>query len=448
MKKLLFALPLVAGASWAGTTMYSGNQTQKGYDDLVAQLDQLSTFAVVSESYNAGFINSTAITKVMSSSSPDAKVLFRLQHAIDHSPIGFDDSGARIGASTIVTTLVTDDMSEEARDFLGRFDTGEVFVLNSQLGLSGTSSNEFVLNKLLIKEDGDRLDFQGGNYQFDYDSNGKLTGQGQTGSLNVSTADAVELVVSASTATYDLDWVSKGVYTGTQEYKIPSITVSQPDAGIDVSLNDVLMDSETRIEDGKIASEASFNVADLKSPLPLNAAKIGFEMDGFALAGLQSYLQMTSSLMTSSIDEDADPTVLMEQLTDAYKKLFNPGTSLGYSVSLSNDGGDMDGNVKATFIGDGSTSGSDHMATLGDLLRAMTGELQFNADAAALEQTPAAMFLNDPSVGAYVQNDGEKYRSTIKVADLVVDINGEPLSLELMFGDMLAMPLDLSFLAQ
>ena len=28
MKKLLFALPLLAGASWAGTTYYAGNQTQ------------------------------------------------------------------------------------------------------------------------------------------------------------------------------------------------------------------------------------------------------------------------------------------------------------------------------------------------------------------------------------------------------------------------------------
>ena len=46
MKKLLAVLPLVAGASWAGTTYYSGSQTRDAYDQLLAQLGQISSFAV------------------------------------------------------------------------------------------------------------------------------------------------------------------------------------------------------------------------------------------------------------------------------------------------------------------------------------------------------------------------------------------------------------------
>jgi len=32
MRKLLLALPLVAGASWAGTTYYSSSQSEPAYD--------------------------------------------------------------------------------------------------------------------------------------------------------------------------------------------------------------------------------------------------------------------------------------------------------------------------------------------------------------------------------------------------------------------------------
>jgi uncharacterized protein YdgA (DUF945 family) len=88
---------LVAGASWAGASYYAGAQTQSGYEQLLLQLNELKPFTLVNEEYYAGVANSTAITKVMESTAADAKVLFRLHHAINHSPIGMNDSGVRVG---------------------------------------------------------------------------------------------------------------------------------------------------------------------------------------------------------------------------------------------------------------------------------------------------------------------------------------------------------------
>lgn len=447
MKKLLFALPLVAGASWAGTTMYSGTQTHNAYDNLVAQLDELSTLTVESEAYNAGFMQSTAITRVMNASGPGATVLFRLQHVINHSPVSINDNGARVGSSHIVTTLITDDMSEDVHEFLAHFESGEAFVMHSQIGFSGIASNELILNRLSMDEDGNQINFDGGNYRFDYDIGGKLSGQGQAGTLTVNIGDAMMFEVSPSTASYDLDWVSKGIYSGTQDFNIPMVTMHSPDTGMDVTLNNMSITSETTISNGIVSGGASLSIASLDSPLPVTAASLTAGFDGFSLAGVENYTRIINSLMVSS-EAEADAIVTMEQVGEAYKQLFNSGSSIVYALSLANDGGDMDASLKLKFIGDGSPGGSDNIATVGDLLRAMQGELIFDADAAALEQTPAVMLLMNPAVEAYVLNDGVTYSSNIKVADLIMDINGEPLSLELMLGDMLAMPLDFSMLAE
>ena len=144
MKKLLVAIPLVAGASWAGASYYAGSQTQHGYDRLLAQLNELKPFTLVNESYYAGVANSTAITKVMDSTAAEAKVLFRLHHDIQHSPIGMNEDGLRVGAATIVTTLVRDEsLSDELIAAMADFTEGEPIQLNTSVGFDEPPSTSY-----------------------------------------------------------------------------------------------------------------------------------------------------------------------------------------------------------------------------------------------------------------------------------------------------------------
>ena len=63
MKKLLIALPLVAGVAVAGTSHYAGTQTENEYEKLLKQLNNFSPFVFVNETYESGLGSSTAITK-------------------------------------------------------------------------------------------------------------------------------------------------------------------------------------------------------------------------------------------------------------------------------------------------------------------------------------------------------------------------------------------------
>ena len=112
MKNLLLALPLIAGVSWAGTTLYSGAQTQPAYNRLLAQLNNSKILAVKSVEYEAGFTSSTAITEVrLNNSKTDERVY--LQHKISHSPVSMVPENARFGAAKIVTTLMVDKFEDE-----------------------------------------------------------------------------------------------------------------------------------------------------------------------------------------------------------------------------------------------------------------------------------------------------------------------------------------------
>ena len=129
MRKLLLALPFVAGASWAGTTYYAGSQTEPAYERLISQLNEFKPFTVESEEYQAGFLQSVAVTRVMDSAGPDAKLLFRLKHVINHSPLGVNDNGARIGSSVIRTTLLADPDNTGMATVISGFSGQEPFCL-------------------------------------------------------------------------------------------------------------------------------------------------------------------------------------------------------------------------------------------------------------------------------------------------------------------------------
>ena len=86
-------------------------------------------------------------------------------------------------------------------------------------------------------------------------------------------------------------------------------------------------------------------------------------------------------------------------------------------------------------------NGFDSVTTVRDLLNILTLEAHMEADVEAVISLPWPCFMGAPEAQQYIVSDGLKYTSDITVSDLIVDINGNPLSLEMMVGDMLDMPL-------
>jgi|GEM_PF-1244127 len=448
MKKILLALPFVATASWAGTTLYTGSQSRTAYDDLLAQLDASTTLSVSAESYDAGFMSSSAITRVRFSDAAEAKVLFRLRHEIAHSPVGVNEGRARVGAARIVTTLLTDTLDDDILELLGAFEGGEPFVLDSDVDFAGRASHALRIAPVdLAGEGGATLRFDGANYTIDAETEKHLAGTGTFGEITFDDpTTGMRVTVAPGTDRFELDWVQEGVFTGGQQLDPGTVRIES--TGMALTLDDMRVESINEKIGERLSSEFIVSAGSIASttPLPLDAASFGTRVDGIDLAGLRGFIDGFGDLSERAFDTMA-PEKQFREIGALYGMLVSPGLSLAYDIAFSNPGGEVTASLGGVFEGDGSASGHDAMTTIGELLRGMRLTASLDADADAVAMTPAAMFLMGDQLAPWIVSDADGYRSALVVDDLIVDVNGEALSLQDMAGELMSLPLDLSLLA-
>ncbi len=438
MKKVLLALPLVAGASWAGTTYYSGAQAQPAYEKLLAGLNAVSaeSFVLDVAEYDAGFTASTAVTNVRLHGEPDA-VLFQLQHDIQHSPIGTDPQGARFSASRIKTTLVKDKIeSAEVREIIASFDAGEPFVLYTDVGFRGDLVSDLQLHALEWRsDDKGAISFEGGRFKA-ISVGDKVDIDGVLGAVNLSDDTGTALAVAESTANFDLLQVGNGVFTGNQSMVFPSVKFKRG-MGIEFSLKDTVIDSVSALDGDKVNTTMGLSMAQISSPLPLNSVDWDIDVNGLSVKGLENYITTVNTIAGTK-----DANDISAQLKEAYTGLITPGVDVVNKLTLSNDGGEIVSDINLSFLGDGTESGMDTIATVGDLLEAIRFGVKIDADQLAIEMTPAAMFMMHPMAQQYIVNEGEKYTTDISLAYLMIDVNGNTQPLSQLIGDQLNAPLD------
>ena len=388
-------------------------------------------------------MTSTAITKVMDSTGENAKVLFRLQHTINHSPVGADKSGTRIGASSIRTTLMTDTISDpKVLAFLSGFDQGVPFEMNTNIKLTGEVENKLILNSFYHSAEGDTLAAEGGNFSVFSDATGGVQGSGNLGLITLTTKDGTVSTVSPSMSSFDLSRVSEAIYNGSISFDMPKLNVQNSVNGLNVELSDINLSSEQTMTDNILSNQISLAVDQIQSPLPIDSASWQITTDGYSLERMEKFNEISQT--NPMIPNDSlDPMVTMKNDLSALKALVAPGVGMNTSVVVTNSGGSIGASLNLGFIGDGTATGYDSVETIRDLVMAMTGRILLDADAEALMQTPAAMFLMDPAIGQYVLNDGSKYTTDIKMADLTLYTNGQAQSLEDLVGPMLYMPLNM-----
>jgi len=442
MRKLLYALPLVAGASWAGTTYYSGTQAEPAYDKLLSQLNQLKPLQFVSEEYESGYMQSTAVTKVLFEGMPEDEPLFRLQHVIEHSPVGVDNAGTRIGANSVTTTLIIDEMPPELEQALNGQDP---MVLHTRVELSGKTLNELDIAKLAFENDSAGIKFDGGNFTFTSEAGGRIHGGGTAGQLTFVDHDKGEEIQVAQASLFgDMQYVADGIYTGAAGWDFPSLSFTGH--GEQMSVEGVRLLSSSSVKNDMLEANARFTVAKIDAPIPVTSASWDMSMDGFPVAGLVEFEKVRSDAMSLQMHElDAQAQEeMMNRFIEAYKGLLAPGAGFDQTLVVSNQGGDMAAKFGVEFKGDGSNAGLDNMQTVRDLMNAIVFTGKLNADAPAVELTPAAMFLGHPMAQQYIINDGAKYTSDLKFDNLLLYANGETVDIVEMFGlaPMLDQPLN------
>ena len=443
MKKLLLAIPLITGASWAGATYYTGSQTESAYDKLLVQLNDFKPFTLVNESYSTGLVSSHAVTKVMDSAGPDAQVLLRLQHDIEHSPIGVNEGNLRVSAANIKTTVIRDQaMSESMEQFIEGFNGAEPIQINTSVGFDGKTVNQFIVSQYEAEHDGANFKFDGAEYTADVDGE-HFIGNGTIGEFVVS-GDEGQLRLAPGRIDLNMTRIGDQVFSGSYGIEFDELSVGGPAIPVEVALKSIALSSETTLDNELLNSMAKFSVGDIDAPIPLNSVSVEAAVDHVSinaietLANALSQLSVSSQLMGASDDD-------MLAIVNAYKSLVAPGTALSYKVNASNDGGEIDAVFGMNIIEESSAyfpaGGIASVETLRDVLNILEINLNLDADAAAVDMTPLAMLLTSPEAEQVIVADGVTYQSDVQVSNLIVDINGNPMSLELMIGEMLDMSL-------
>ncbi len=440
MRKLLLALPLVAGASWAGTTYVSSSQTQPAYDKLLSQLNQLEPLQFVSESYNKGFMQSTAITKVRWLGDDGSEPIFRLKHVVDHSPVGVDNAGARVGANSVTTTLIIEDMNPEVAAALAGQDP---ITLHTRVDLSGNTFNNLELASLSANDGEKSIEFEGGNFEFITDSNGHVQGEGSTLPLQMSGSDGWELRIEESPLSLDMHYIADALYSGVVDWKLPGITASNQYMGLDISLRDLHVYSATELENNFLKSGVSLAVGHLDSPIPVNSLNWEFYMAGMPLDGMIEYQRLYRERFEQTSD-NTNPEDMLGQVLETYKALLAPGFTAKNTLDVGNDGGDINTEISLSFLGDGSDSGFEYMSSVRDVLSSMAINAKVDADVQAVNMTPLAMFAYSPPASSFIINDGSKFTADLTFQDLLLYANGETHDIIEQFGlaAMLEQPLD------
>ena len=454
MKKRLIVAPLalaLAGGAWAGTTLYTGAETRDAYERLVAQLDAASGLSVRTASLEEGFMTSLAITEVRPSDDPDAPVLARLRHEIAHSPGGL--AGGVPSAARIVTTFAFDDAAGASADaevdavvraLLDGFGGAAPLTLVSTVGFGGAIDNRVSLAAWRADVDGGSISVEPGTWDVAVGADGSFEGTGRWGGARVDAADGTRLSVGAAEDRFAYAKRGPRLYDGEYRVDFAPSELRHGATGMGGTVGAASIVSSSSIGAGRAGFETAVALEDMALPLPLESVRYEIGARGLDLSGLERAIASGDGVSAAAFADDGDGTAVeaaFADYLDALAGLVVPGAEATFALHLGNAGGDADARATVLFEGDGSGAGLASLVTVGDLARATRTTLALDVDEAAVAITPAAMFLDPAALAPWVVSDGTRYTADIVLDDLIVDVNGVPMSLEDMAGEALAAPL-------
>jgi len=449
MKKLLLALPLVAGASWAGSTYYSAAQTEAAYTRLLEQLNTRTNgvFVLKSTEYEGGVMESTAVTEVRSTEKTGEDFQFFLKHKINHSLVSVDPDNARFGAASIVTTLLVDDSySDEAKAFMESFDTGEPFVATTEVAVDGATNSEIKINAL-DHSDGDAAIKSGGTIiNMVTTADGNVTGEGTTSDFLFSEGEQKTADMSNLTMKFNMSKL-EGEETLSPYFYDANFELTMDESKIvDNGEQVALIEGVRYVISQDLSSDepsANFNmgVASLAvDAIPLESFDVDLALTGFSITEMMANEAFFKEMQ--SVDKPEE-LLFSAKGIELLRATFKPDTKMAIKLDAKSTEGDGNAAVDLWFTGNGSDDGYTGMATTGDLAKSIAGSASIDIDKAAIMLTPLGGMLEHPMAQAYVTVTEDKVMMNANLDQLVLKVNEQMIPLEMMAGDMMNMPLEM-----
>lgn len=442
MKKLLFALPLIAGASWAGTTYYSGAQTEPAYNRLLEQLNNTEIFVLKSAEYKAGFTTSTAITEVRLNDETKPDVLFRLKHEINHSPVSIVPENARFGAANIITTLITDGYDNEDQAMLQFFDTGEPFVMDTDVAIDGGTTTKLKVNAFSKRDEELNLSTNGAIINVVTTSAGVVSGDGLISDIEVTDNEHMNFKMAGNKLNFVYEKIENLFFNLKFDMNIEEMIVSDSSMSNQelFRLDNAHYTINQQLSQSSPYIKQTVGIANLTTDLvPLKSLDFNTEIAGFSIDYLLANANAFKNLKTGN---DVEAWLQTQEFVTMMRETLVPDTSLSLETNAATTEGNADAAIKLWFAGNGSADGYTGMATTGDLARAIAGTASIKADKSALMSTPLGEMLNDPIAQIYLKITNDTVSVDAKLQELLLTINEQILPIELMAGELLQMPLE------
>ncbi len=450
MNKLFLVLPLFAGVSWAGTTYYSGAQTENAYNRLLDQVNSKSSemFVVKSAEYNAGFMKSTAITEVFNPDNMESGPMVRLQHVINHSPVSVAPDNARFGAANIVTTLITDDIDDSDFDeFLDVFENREPFVMTTDVAIDGATSSNFVLNAFDLEEDEKKMKSSGLVANFVTTSAGSVSGDLLAEDFMIHDSEDENGELKNFSAEFNFakldetDPNTKIFFDIKMATKLEEGTFNSTGNDPSVRIKDAHYNYDQNLSADDPYVKFSMGIDALESQeVPLNSMSAESTLSGFSVKEMIANYDFYKDLPTMDNPEEI---MFSPKSIEILRATFIPDTSLNTSLKVNTTDGDVDADINIWFAGNGSEDGYTGMQTIGDLAKAIAGTATANADRSALNATPLGMMLDEPMAQIYLTVTEDTVTLNAELEELLLRLNQQVLPLEMMAGEMLNMPLEM-----
>lgn len=240
MKKLAFLLLVFATGAYAGAAYILGGQARDRYFDLVREYGRSGFVALDSQSYDRGFLRSTARTRVeiplSGSASAEAQgtgrvLRFTVRHELRHGPLPDLFPGFSLQpALAVMESSVDDEPSAESAELFR--DIPELARASStvRIGFSGEIDGSLAVPAFVKVEGRERLAWDGltvnlvhdplaGTYRGDFGLPGMSleSGQGRFGLRGLS-------------GTFDLAEVLPMLFVGQVRSDVAAMNMTQPDA--------------------------------------------------------------------------------------------------------------------------------------------------------------------------------------------------------------------------
>jgi len=361
---------------------------------------------------------------------------FVLNHTFEHSD-RTSQSSLMPGISRVITTLDKASVNNaEVKSFLDSYGEKDPFKFTTDINDDGSTRTSGIFTDIDYQGEELRTTTKTANAIIETATSGAASVRALLPQISLVDSEGLQVVINGIEGRAEQSNPRQWISNGSQYLYVESASSSTKADGDIFSANNMKFEGSLDITSDVPTVESILELPKVESDYPLNSLTQVMSLRGFNAEGLKKLNPMFA---------ESDKLQVIQDLLDNSSSyiteiLMVPGIVLDQALAFSNDGGVGKADFNIAFHGDGSANGRSNIFSLGDLLNAMSINIDFDADASAIMMTPLRDILLKPQIARFIDTADNKFRSKIMLENGNITINGNTTALENVFGFFLKFP--------